>query len=158
MLTRGRGRELVERSKHTWFMHCIHAPRIMRRTTPEGPLPVSSCHQVYVSPRSLSMMSLIMAYWVRTEGLSTVAPWPSRAARISSASSCRSFRISRRGESGRKGHIKQMRMEKTASLVSRAQRSHGRTGDALTYLEGQGESPTDASGGEGEAESQPVGD
>lgn len=49
-------------------------------------------------------MSLMISYCVITAGESGVAPWPSKAAMTSKASSCLPLRISSLGESGRNGH------------------------------------------------------
>lgn len=57
---------------------------------------------------------------VWTEGEVGVALLPSKAARTARASACRPLRMRSRGESGRKGHMAQTRIEKTFVVVSRA--------------------------------------
>ena len=137
-------------------MACIQAPKIIRLTTPAGPFPVSSCHQVYVCLYSLSSTSLIMENCVRTEGELTVAPCPSRAARTSYASSYLPFLMSKRGESGKKGHIKQMRPEKTVDCQLSFS-CYPQT-FPLTDLKSQGKPPTHTPWRKGESQGQPVAD
>lgn len=103
------------------------------------PLPERGCHHVYVFMFSRSRTSLMTLNWALTDGLLIVAPWPSRAAMTSRASSYFPFRMRRRGEEGEEG----------------AERVNA---EGEEYLEGQGESPSYGAFGEREAEGEPVGD
>lgn len=58
-------------------------------------------------------------YCALTDGESGVAPFPSRAASTSNASSCLSFRMRRRGESGRNGTMAIITKEKTGDVSVR---------------------------------------
>lgn len=160
----------------TWFMACIQAPRIILLTTPDGPRPVRSCHQVYWRAVSRSRTSLMMLNCVRTDADSGVAPFPSSAARTSRASSYFPLRIKRRGESGRKGHIIHTNAVKTgvivSGLVSHSKQPRNRKGvwweeqdqnrakrnKELTALESQWEAPCNAAGCKRKPQSQPVRD
>ena len=93
--------------------------------------------------------------WVRTVGDEAVAPWPSRAAITSYASSYLPFRINRRGESGKKGQRAYMQSVKTgiwSVLIDTSILEHGQW---LTDLEGKWESPLYTAGSKGESKSEP---
>lgn len=120
-----------------------------------------------MSACSRSRTSLILLNCARTEAESGVAPLPSRAARTSSASSYLPLRISRRGESGKNGHMHQIKAVKTVLFLRRPRSAHtlqiavtydekrveqGR----LTALKSQGKSPRDTTRSEGETQRQEI--